>query len=419
MTGWACVGHAWRSVALLLAALSLPGCAEPEPGAARAASFVSLGPRPAYLADIMPTGALRDRLTACQPTTRAHPFSIAHRGAPLMFAEHTEQSYRAAARMGAGRIECDVSFTSDAHLVCRHSECDLHRTTNILRTELAAKCSVPWGGDDEHPGAPNPQSVRCCTSDLTLAEYKSLRGRMDGANPTAQDPVSYERGTPAWRTDLYQGATTLMSHRESIELIDRLGADFIPELKPADPVRLQTAFDADNPEQAQDRYAQQLLDDYASLGIAPDRVWPQSFQRRDIEYWIAAGYAERAIYLLRPWAEGFPATAAQLSELRAAGIRIIAPPIGALLVKNENNEYEPSSFAQRATAADLQLITWSLERSDPRLEDVRDGVPVAWRDHRTYDVVDTLANAVGVTGIFSDWPATVTHYANCMLPATR
>jgi glycerophosphoryl diester phosphodiesterase len=32
----------------------------------------------------------------------------------------------------------------------------------------------------------------------------------------------------------------------------------------------------------------------------------------------------------------------------------------------------------------------------------------------TYTVLDVLAHDVGVIGIFSDWPATVTYYANCM-----
>jgi len=46
--------------------------------------------------------------------------------------------------MGAGILECDVTFTKDLELVCRHSQCDLHTTTNILTTPLAAKCSVPF-----------------------------------------------------------------------------------------------------------------------------------------------------------------------------------------------------------------------------------------------------------------------------------
>lgn len=31
-----------------------------------------------------------------------------------------------------------------------------------------------------------------------------------------------------------------------------------------------------------------------------------------------------------------------------------------------------------------------------------------------YQVIDVLAQDVGVTGIFSDWPATVSYYASCM-----
>ena len=46
--------------------------------------------------------------------------------------------------MGAGVLECDVTFTRDGELVCRHDQCDLHTTTNILVTDLASKCSVPF-----------------------------------------------------------------------------------------------------------------------------------------------------------------------------------------------------------------------------------------------------------------------------------
>jgi len=68
-------------------------------------------------------------------------FTIGHRGASMQFPEHTKESYQAAARMGAGIVECDVIFTKDRELVCRHSQCDLQNTTNILETDLAASCS--------------------------------------------------------------------------------------------------------------------------------------------------------------------------------------------------------------------------------------------------------------------------------------
>ena len=37
-----------------------------------------------------------------------------------------------------------------------------------------------------------------------------------------------------------------------------------------------------------------------------------------------------------------------------------------------------------------------------------------YSDGQIYEVLDVLAKQVGVKGVFSDWPATVTYYANCM-----
>ena len=91
-----------------------------------------IGPRPFYLVDKMKDGPLKQQLSQCTGPFRKTDFSIGHRGAALEFPEHTKKSYLAAARMGAGIIECDVTFTKDRELVCRHSQCDLHTTTNIL-----------------------------------------------------------------------------------------------------------------------------------------------------------------------------------------------------------------------------------------------------------------------------------------------
>ena len=66
----------------------------------------------------------------------------------------------------------------------------------------------------------------------------------------------------------------------------------------------------------------------------------------------------------------------------------------------------------------LTLIAWALERSGPLatgggwyFQSVNDVV----KDDSDYLVaLDVLAQDVGVAGVFSDWPATVTYYANCM-----
>ena len=112
-----------------------------------------IGPRPFYLVDKMKDGPLKTQLAQCTGPFRKTDFSIGHRGAALEFPEHTRESYIAAARMGAGIIECDVTFTKDRELVCRHSQCDLHTTTNILTVpELAAKCSQGFSPADPATG---------------------------------------------------------------------------------------------------------------------------------------------------------------------------------------------------------------------------------------------------------------------------
>lgn len=142
---------------------------------------IQLGPRPFYLVDGMDDGKLKDRLKSCEsgPFYRSD-FTIGHRGAAMQFPEHTKESYNAGARMGAGIVECDVTFTKDGELGCRHAECDLHTTTNIVATPLNAQCTVPWIG----PGS----SPQCCASDITLAQFKTLRGKMDASSPGKRSP---------------------------------------------------------------------------------------------------------------------------------------------------------------------------------------------------------------------------------------
>ena len=115
-------------------------------GLAMAADFaVQVGPRPYYLVDQMAPSALKTKLASCANTPlRPSEFSIAHRGAPLQFPEHTKEGYLAAARMGAGIVECDVTFTQDGVLVCRHSQCDLHATTDILGREDLRGANVTY-----------------------------------------------------------------------------------------------------------------------------------------------------------------------------------------------------------------------------------------------------------------------------------
>jgi glycerophosphoryl diester phosphodiesterase len=376
-------------------------------------SSIQLGPRPFFLVQGMDASPLKSKLLKCQNgPVRRTDFSIAHRGAALQFPEHTKESYEAGARMGAGIVECDVTFTKDGQLVCRHDECDLHTTTNIVDTPLNASCTVPWSGANSGP--------RCCASDITLAQFKTLKGKMDASAPAATTAAGYLGGTAAWRTDLYNSRGTLLTLRESIELNKRLGVKHTPELKAANLARITPLFGG------QAGYAQAMIDEFKRARVHPRDVFPQSFNLADVTYWVThePAYGRQAVYLddVDPGA-GIPRlTAAELQAVRAQGVRIFAPPIPALLAVDSNDQVVPSQYANDIRAAGLKIITWSFERADLRRGAASGGFYYAFdpqgrairKDSDMYLALDVLAQDVGILGIFSDWPATVSYYASCM-----
>lgn len=380
------------------------------------AASVQLGPRPFYLVQDMDDGALKEKLLSCQngPFTKSN-WSIGHRGAPMQFPEHTRESYTAAARMGAGVIECDVTFTKDRELVCRHAQNDLATTTDILATDLGASCTTPFkpASGDENAAA------ECRTSDITLAEFRQLNGKMDASNPKAANVAEFMDATAGWRTDLYATKGTVMTHKESIELFKELGVKFTPELKAPS---VEMPFEGDYTQAA---YAQQMIDDYKEAGVDPADVFPQSFNLEDVLYWIEnePEFGRQAVYLddssdtvdgfdpmdASTWAHG-------MDELKEMGVNYIAPPMW-YLVTVENGEIVPSAYAKEARAAGLQIITWTAERSGL----LKDGggwyyqsvSQVIDNDGDVYKLMNVLHEDVGIVGLFSDWPATTTYYANC------
>ncbi len=399
--------------AALFGAATLPALA----GSHATTSVVELGPRPFFLVDNMDEGPLKDKLKGCF----AGPFekskwSIGHRGAPLQFPEHTVESYTAGARMGAGILECDVTFTKDRELVCRHAQNDLHTTTNILASDLASTCVkgfTPASGDKK-------ASAECRTSEITLAEFRTLNGKMDAANSSATSLEGYMDGTAGFRTDLYAHRGTLMTHKESIALFDALGADFTPELKSPS---VDMPFDGDFTQAA---YAQKLIDEYKEAGIDPSRVWPQSFNLEDVVYWInnEPEFGKQAVYLddsyetVDGWSYSDPATwDNSMADLKAMGVNYIAPPMW-VLVTLEDGKIVPSVYAKEAKAAGLEIITWTAERSGLLnngggwyFQTIADATN---NDGDVFELINVLHEDVGIVGLFSDWPATTTFYANCM-----
>jgi glycerophosphoryl diester phosphodiesterase len=177
----------------------------------------------------------------------------------------------------------------------------------------------------------------------------------------------------------------------------------------------------------QDDYAQALIDDYKQAGIPADQVHPQSFQLRDILYWLKAepDFGRQAFYLDgrdeadKGFDPGRPETwKPSMAELAGQGVKILAPPLWMLVTLAPDGTIVPSAYAREARRAGLDLITWSLERSGPLsqgggyyYQSIRAAID---RDGDMLTLLDVLHREVGVRGVFSDWPATTTFYANCV-----
>jgi glycerophosphoryl diester phosphodiesterase len=433
----------YRSTAVgaLLCALSTAAFA--DHGGDNRRDSVQLGPRPFYLVDRMSPGPLKERLQKCESGPfRKSDFSIGHRGATQLFPEHTKESYEAAAVMGAGIVECDVTFTKDGHLVCRHAENDLHTTTNILVTPLASTCIKPFtpATFDANGKRVTPASAECRASALTLQEFMSLKGKMDTLNPAARTAQEFLGGTAPWRTDLYNvvvaqpsDGATLVTLRESIRLNKRNGVKHTPELKSGDAATIAQVFGS------QEKYAQELADVLHEEGVDPDDAWPQSFNVNDVLYWIArTRYGKQAVFLVDYSDVNnnivlFDTNGKQLvnradqlaffAELRKRHVNIIAPAMPALLAVN-GGRVVPSQLARDLKGMGFDIITWTFERSDLRQGSLASRAGFYWdfdptasvikTDGDMYKALDVLAREVKILGIFSDWPATVTYYANCM-----
>lgn len=196
-----------------------------------------------------------------------------------------------------------------------------------------------------------------------------------------------------------------------------MGLDFTPEAKTPE---VDMPFQGDY---TQHDFIQQIVDTFRAAGIAASRVWLQSFLPADVFYWIEnePDFGAQAVYLDERAdlsADGYEEAVASLPGLAARGVNIVAPSIWQLVTANNvTREIVPSTYATTAKAAGLDIITWSFERSGP----LEEGGGYYYEsvsnlindDGDEYTVIDVVAQQIGVLGVFSDWPATITYYANC------
>ena len=270
-------------------------------------------------------------------------FSIGHRGAALQFPEHTRESYEAGARMGAGILECDVTFTKDKQLVCRHGQNDLHTTTNILVTPLASTCIKPFTPAVLGPNGQviTPASAECRTSELTLAEFKTLTGKMDAFNPAAQTPAQSLGGTPDFRTNVYAGP----DQRTPVDV--RREHRAVQTAWRQDDTGAQGAIGDDA---VQRLHAGDVCAEDDSTSSRPQAcVLAMSSRSRSIDdvlYWIQhePAFGRQAVFLDDANVVADLPTFSDLAGYRAQGIRIWAPPTFALLALDGPTASSPRSW---------------------------------------------------------------------------
>jgi len=172
-----------------------------------------------------------------------------------------------------------------------------------------------------------------------------------------------------------------------------------------------------------------MIDEYKRANIPPKDVFAQSFNQDDILYWInhEPAFGKQAVFLDDANVPSELPTLADLQSYYAQGIRIVAPPMWALLTTDGSGHIVPSQYAKNAKAAHLDIITWTLERSGRIVEEVLPTKGTASPEfyyqttldalHNDGDILvtlDVLARRVGILGIFTDWASTVTYYASCM-----
>jgi len=103
--------------------------------------------------------------------------------------------------------------------------------------------------------------------------------------------------------------------------------------------------------QSQANYAQRMIDELKDADADPRDVWAQSFNVDDILYWIQnePRFGKQAVYLDDVDPTTIPPTPglspADLMQLKHQGVRIIAPPMWALLAVDPSGEIVPSEYA--------------------------------------------------------------------------
>lgn len=397
--------------------------------------------------------SLRGSISTCAaPLARSNKV-FAHRGAPLVAPEETEESWRIGVESGAGFIECDASITRSQTFVCRHSVCDLHFTTDILsRPELAAKCQSPFTPRTDGGAA----HAECCTFDFEDAELAQLCATMEQVtNPDAATVDTYLLGAPGFRSPYIaqQRCHPLMWYEQYLALARKWRVNTIPELKDTDRQDLNDFLAATGRTVfgLADQFAREAavrgFGRHSEAAVAKGgTVVLQTFDHRVAQHWTTIRPLPSIEFM---WSTFLPLHAGEddpdcktfdcgagmvISSLARQGVAFFGPPLQ-LLLSSAGHRTVPSNasvwYSRLAREHGAALMSWSIERSGCSTTAATPSVQPAaigtcdwyWGSTEgisSYQHEDTLLalhvlfQDVGIAGIFADFPATASAYLNCV-----
>lgn len=322
---------------------------------------------------------------------------IAHRGASGWAPEHSETAIRLAAALGADSVEPDLVATRDGVLVVRH-DIELSETTDIAtRPELADRRRTQTIDGHELTG--------WFTEDLTWSEVATLRTR---------ERLPHLRPASARR----DGLDRVLRFTDLLAIAEQTGLDVVAELKHATHhAAIGLPLDA------------MLADALERTSwTAPGRLTVESFEETALHEVRALGVDARLVYLMAAdgtapdlvarrdasadldrddvSTEGAPDYATQRTD---AGLAALAHRVDAisvaksLLFERDDAGLRASDLVDRARAAGLGTLTWTLRPENAFLEpEHRLGEhEAAWGDwQREWAMLAEL----GLEGVFLDHP---------------
>lgn len=284
------------------------------------------------------------------------PLVIAHRGASGVLPEHTLAAYERAIEMGADYIEPDLVITKDGHLVARHDRY-LSGSTNIMdKPEFA----------DRRRSDPAHTGLDWFVEDFTLAEIKTLKARQprDGRPKDFDD--QYEIPT-------FQDILNLVASRNT----DTRQIGIYPETKqPAAFARVGLSHDGP------------LLNLLALYGYddADAPIFIQSFELDNLKR-LDPLTDLKLIFLT----QSLPDFGLIAQTVDGVG------PYKKLLLDEAGAD---TGFVAAAHAAGLAVHPWTFrdDQLDPKFEDIDSEMKAYY--------------ALGVDGVFSDFPDTALRIRN-------